>query len=617
MAAHNHRHPRRPTPGEPSVSWPATATADPVTIAEATTARMTPTGRPRRYRARLIEGNRWGTSGYYPRAVIERDGPTAWPAGTLSYLDHPTPDEEAARPERSVRDLAAKIVTTPVYESDGLYADIEVFPHAAPLVDALAETIGLSVRGEGTARFGEVAGRQGMIIESLDRGHSVDFVTKAGAGGKLVSLLESARAQGVQVAEARNIGAWLESRLHLELTELADNMYGAGTLTRAERITLSSAIGDALQAYTARVEADAPQLFQRDLYDEPAEAAGDVGVSEARRLREASTEDTERVLTDLVRDAYGGDDPNTYVWVRDFDPDRHIAWFDVNTPDGCDTYQQAYAVGDGGQLSLSGERVEVVARTDYTPVAQPGDEDIAEAARPPDPTPVIPAAPTVPLTVTEGVAPTAPNPPPGKELPMSGSNTGPAPGAGGAADNTGQAAPVDNAAVQAATARAELAEAQRDEAIARSATLAEAAQAQARILAERDAAIAESRRLRADTTARTAVATAVAEAGNIPEALRPLIGPRVTDRIVGRVPLAESGDVNVEAMNAAIGAAIDAEATYAAALLEAQGVGTVQGLGSAAQIAELSEADFEKGMVDIFTEIGLPSDLAKNAAKGR
>jgi hypothetical protein len=532
------------------------------------------------------------------------------------YVDHPTPDEEAARPERSLRDLGARVATTPVYEGDGLYANIEVFPHVAPLIESLAETIGLSVRGEGTARFGEVAGRQGMIIESLDRGTSVDFVTKAGAGGKLVSLLESARA--IAIGEARNIGAWLESRLHLELTELADNMYGAGNLTRDERITLSSAIGDALQAYTARIEADAPQLFQRDLYDEPAESAtGDIGVSEGRAVREASTEDTERVLTDLIRDAYGGGD-QTYVWVRDFDPDQRLVWFDINTPDGCDTYQQAYAVGDSGQLTLSGERVEVVARTDYTPVTQPGDEDIAEAARPTDPTPPTPAAPAVPLTVTEGVAPTAPNPPTRKEAPMSGSNTGPAPGAGGAADNTGATPAADQGQeLQAALARAQLAESQRDDAVARSATLAEAAQAQARILAERDAAIAESRRLRADGAARTAVATAIAEAANLPEALRPLIGPRVTDRIVGRVPLAESGEVNVEAMNAAISAAIDAEATYAAALLEAQGVGRVQGLGSAAEVTELSEADFEKGMLDVFTEIGMSPDLAKTAAKGR
>jgi hypothetical protein len=610
----NHLHPRRKWP----LSESATATTtrpDTVTIAEASTARMTPTGKPRRYRARLIEGDRWGTSGYYPRSVVERDGPAAWPVGTLQYLDHPTPDEEAGRPERSVRDLAARIATTPVYEGDGLYADIEVFPHAAPLIESLAETIGLSVRGEGTARFGEVAGRQGMIVESIDRGHSVDFVTKAGAGGKLVSLLESARAKNIPIAEARNIGAWLESRLHLELTELADNMYGAGTLTRDERIILSSAIGDALQAYTTRVQADAPQLFQRDIYADAPDASGDVAVSEARRLREASTEDTERVLTDLVRDAYVNSD-QTYVWVRDFDPDRRLVWFDVNTPDDCTTWQQSYQVGDGGQLTLAGERVEVVARTDYTPVATPGDEDIAEAARPPDPAPPTPATRVVPLTVTEGVPPTAPNPPTRKELPMSGSNTGPAPGAGGAADDPGQT-PTESQALQEAIARAELATAQRDEAIARSATLAEAAQAQARILAERDAAIAETRRLRADTAARTAVSTAVAEAGNIPEALRPLIGPRVTDRIVGRVPLAESGEVNTQAMDAAIGAAIDAEATYAAAVLEAYGAGRVQGLGSAREVAELSEADFEAGMEGIFTAIGMPSDLAKTAAKGR
>src|SRR5690606_16191627 len=46
-----------------------------------------------------------------------------------------------------------------------------------------------------------------------------------------------------------------------------------------ERITLSAAIGDGLQAWTARVEADAPQLFSRDLYDDPAQVTTEVSES--------------------------------------------------------------------------------------------------------------------------------------------------------------------------------------------------------------------------------------------------------------------------------------------------------------------------------------------------
>lgn len=151
-------------------------------------------GTGRRYRARLIEGDRWGSSGYYSREMLERDGPQVWPYGTQVFLDHPGIAEQHDRPERSVRDLAGKIVTAPVYEGDGLYADVEFYPHMAPVIEAMWEDVGMSIRAAGTAEHGERDGRSGPVITSLSEGVSVDVVTRAGAGGKLVALLESARA---------------------------------------------------------------------------------------------------------------------------------------------------------------------------------------------------------------------------------------------------------------------------------------------------------------------------------------------------------------------------------------------------------------------------------------
>ena len=69
--------------------------------------------------------------------------------------------------------------------------------------------------------------------------------------------------------EARNVGEWLEARLHLMFTEIADEMFGQGRLTRDERIALSSAIGGALDAFRSTVEGSAAQLYQRDPYQEP------------------------------------------------------------------------------------------------------------------------------------------------------------------------------------------------------------------------------------------------------------------------------------------------------------------------------------------------------------
>lgn len=148
-----------------------------------------------RWRARLIQAPVQGSSGYYPVETIRRDGPTTWPASTPIYFDHPSASERADRPERSVRDLAGKIVSTPVMESDGLYADVQFYSWAADVVREMGPDIGLSIRASAEASSGEVDGKPATIITALHEGLSVDLVTKAGAGGKLISVLESARKQ--------------------------------------------------------------------------------------------------------------------------------------------------------------------------------------------------------------------------------------------------------------------------------------------------------------------------------------------------------------------------------------------------------------------------------------
>jgi len=158
-------------------------------------------------RIRIIEGNRWGSSGYYPREVLERDGPTAFPIGTHMYLDHPGEEESWDRPERTIRDLAATITSTPAYEGDGLYADVNVYSHMAPVISEVAEDIGVSIRALATSKPGERDGRSGMIITSLVEGISVDFVTRAGAGGKIVQLIESAKSKMTpeEIAEVESV----------------------------------------------------------------------------------------------------------------------------------------------------------------------------------------------------------------------------------------------------------------------------------------------------------------------------------------------------------------------------------------------------------------------------
>lgn len=143
-----------------------------------------------RWRIQLIEADVQGSSGYYPAAVIERDIAKAFPAGTQVFLDHPTESEEWERPERSMRDLVGVLVSEAWYENGtdghGGFADVQVFPQFKESVEAWAPHVGMSIRAMG------LRDESGQVTE-LVKGESVDIVTRAGAGGKLVAMTESAR----------------------------------------------------------------------------------------------------------------------------------------------------------------------------------------------------------------------------------------------------------------------------------------------------------------------------------------------------------------------------------------------------------------------------------------
>lgn len=221
-----------------------------------------------------------GSSGYYsPDVLREAATNVLIDKGTPLYLDHPTKSGRVDRPERSVRDIAGVFTEAATFDEteQALVGEIQVFSPYRDLLSEMAPYIGLSITGSATDVVdGEVDGTPVKIVEGIAKVNSVDFVTQAGRGGRVVELLESARAEAftedtarLQLAEARNIGQWIESRLHLELTRIADDMFGDGRLTREERIALSSAVGDGLTAFTAALEDRAPALYTRDLWAEP------------------------------------------------------------------------------------------------------------------------------------------------------------------------------------------------------------------------------------------------------------------------------------------------------------------------------------------------------------
>lgn len=323
---------------------------------------------------RLISAGK-GSSGVYTAEALQLAAQErVFPAGTHMYIDHPTETEQWERPERSVKDLAAVLLEDAHYvpEAQALDAPVRVFSQWRQPIADMAESIGTSIRAMADTEPGEWEGRPATVITRLIEALSVDFVTHAGRGGKILQVLESDRRR---VHEARNVGQWVEARIHRDFTGTADEMFGDGRLTREERITLSSAIGDALAAFVSRLEADAPQLYQRDLWDEPPMAQTQAVEAAVRRgVAEATANDRREQLSALVKDAYAGE--KTWAWVRDFDD--QTVWFDVEDSEGAGTYAQGYTTTDDVATALTGDRTEVRVQTTYVPVTTPTTESATD-----------------------------------------------------------------------------------------------------------------------------------------------------------------------------------------------------------------------------------------------
>lgn len=148
----------------------------------------------------------WGSSGYYSAAMLERDSPEIYKAGTQMFVDHPTAVDEKARPERSLTNLAGFITEDAKYlkegpQGPGAYAKAKIFSQYRNFLNEAAEIIGVSHRSVGKVAAGSAEGKQGKIIESLTKCFSVDFVTLPGRGGAIVPMLEAYRKNTESLAD--------------------------------------------------------------------------------------------------------------------------------------------------------------------------------------------------------------------------------------------------------------------------------------------------------------------------------------------------------------------------------------------------------------------------------
>lgn len=133
-----------------------------------------------------------GSSGTYPRETIERAATDrVFHAGLLMFADHATEEDTWARPEGSITNLVGVLAEDARWDTgtDGLVAEVRIFEHWKPIIRDMAESIGVSIRAAGEVE--DTA--DGRVVTRLTEARSVDFVTKAGRGGRVMEVLESAR----------------------------------------------------------------------------------------------------------------------------------------------------------------------------------------------------------------------------------------------------------------------------------------------------------------------------------------------------------------------------------------------------------------------------------------
>lgn len=134
------------------------------------------------YRITVIRPGQ-GSCGVYTAENLEASASLFAP-GTHMFLDHPGPGD---RPERSVKDLAGVFLEGASVEEDGsLSTLVRVFPSFNNMIREKFDAIGVSINA-----WTYHENDADNVVPVFDGVTSVDFVTRAGAGGAITEVLES------------------------------------------------------------------------------------------------------------------------------------------------------------------------------------------------------------------------------------------------------------------------------------------------------------------------------------------------------------------------------------------------------------------------------------------
>lgn len=142
----------------------------------------------KRWKIKIIEGDRQGSSAYYPKEALET-GKHLFGKGVRIFRNHPSANDKWDQPERRIEDIIGSIAENATYDGKDLFAEVEFIESEQARIKELAEKglIAMSIRASG--EMTETA--NGMELKRFTAVHSVDVVTSAGAGGGFIEVLES------------------------------------------------------------------------------------------------------------------------------------------------------------------------------------------------------------------------------------------------------------------------------------------------------------------------------------------------------------------------------------------------------------------------------------------
>jgi hypothetical protein len=203
---------------------------------------------------KLIAPGKGSSAFYTPEALKQAATDKVFDKGTQIYINHATRAEESERPEGDWHKLVGALKEPAYYleshkQGPGLYSKAAFAPDMAPLIKSKAPYSGMSIRANGDAvmESGRPKLREGVpVLKKFTSAESVDIVTKAGAGGMI--LTESARsAQGESTMTAEEkalLSRLVEKEVRREAIELGARTLEGVALTESAKMYVIETVVD-------------------------------------------------------------------------------------------------------------------------------------------------------------------------------------------------------------------------------------------------------------------------------------------------------------------------------------------------------------------------------------